>query len=72
MDGTVKKGPGRQHHGSRPETITCSGLDPDHSVLLYKKAFDKGFPRQAKLIWLQTLKLYDPDNEEAHKALANA
>src|SRR5262245_4161138 len=34
-----------------------------------KKAFDKGFPRQARLIWLQTIKLYDPDNEQAHKAI---
>ena len=26
-----------------------------------KKAFDKGFPRQAKLIWMQAIKLYDRD-----------
>ncbi|MBK8979338.1 MAG: CAP domain-containing protein [Planctomycetes bacterium] len=36
-----------------------------------KRAFDKGFPRQARLIWLQVLKLYDPDNEAAHKALGH-
>lgn len=36
-----------------------------------KKAFDKGFPRQAKLIWLQVLKLYDPENAEAHKAVGH-
>ncbi|MCY2956704.1 MAG: CAP domain-containing protein [Planctomycetota bacterium] len=36
-----------------------------------KKAFDKGFPRQAKLIWLQVLKLYDPDNVDAHKAIGH-
>lgn len=34
-----------------------------------KRAFDKGFPRQAKLIWLQVIKLYDADNQDAHKAL---
>lgn len=30
-----------------------------------KKAFEKGFPRQARLIWLQAIKLYDQDNAEA-------
>ena len=30
-----------------------------------KKAFEKGFPRIAKVVWMQTIKLYDPDNEEA-------
>jgi hypothetical protein len=34
-----------------------------------KKAFDKGFPRQAKIVWLQTIKLYDPDNAEAWKGM---
>jgi hypothetical protein len=34
-----------------------------------KKALEKGFPRQAKLIWLQVIKLYDPDNQEAHAAI---
>ena len=34
-----------------------------------KKAFDKGFPRIAKIVWLQTIKLYDPDNAEAWTAL---
>ena len=34
-----------------------------------KKAFDKGFPRIAKVVWLQTIKLYDPDNEEAWTSL---
>jgi hypothetical protein len=34
-----------------------------------KRAFDKGFPRQARLIWLQTIKLYDPNSEDAHTAL---
>ncbi|MEO0481329.1 MAG: hypothetical protein AAF196_17815, partial [Planctomycetota bacterium] len=32
-------------------------------------ALKRGFPRQAKLIWLQLLKLYAPDHEEAHAAL---
>ncbi|MBI5852902.1 MAG: hypothetical protein HZB39_17975 [Planctomycetes bacterium] len=36
-----------------------------------KSTFDKGFPRQARLIWMQTLKLYDPDDEVAHKAIGN-
>ncbi len=36
-----------------------------------KKAFEKGFPRQAKLIWLQAIKLYDENDEEAHKALGH-
>ena len=36
-----------------------------------KRAFDKGFPRQARLIWLQVLKLYDPDNAEANTAIGN-
>ncbi|MBK8100590.1 MAG: hypothetical protein IPK26_26160 [Planctomycetes bacterium] len=36
-----------------------------------KKAFDKGFPRQAKLIWLQVLKLYDSEDAEAHKGLGH-
>ena len=35
-----------------------------------KKAFDKGFPRQAKIVWLQTIKLYDDQNAEAWTALA--
>lgn len=30
-----------------------------------KKAFDKGFPRIAKIVWLQVLKLYDDQNAEA-------
>lgn len=34
-----------------------------------KKAFDKGFPRQARLIWLQTIKLYDADNAEAYTGI---
>ncbi|MFN3244733.1 MAG: CAP domain-containing protein [Planctomycetota bacterium] len=34
-----------------------------------KKAFDKGFPRIAKVVWLKTIKLYDPDNEDAWTAL---
>jgi len=34
-----------------------------------KKAFDKGFPRQAKLVWMKAVKLYDADNAEAWKAL---
>ncbi|GAB4141063.1 MAG: hypothetical protein Fur0037_07740 [Planctomycetota bacterium] len=36
-----------------------------------KRTFDKGFPRQAKVIWLQVLKLYDPDHEQAHRALGH-
>ncbi len=34
-----------------------------------EKAFKKGFPRIAKVVWLQVHKLYDSDNEEAWKAL---
>src|SRR5688572_33275704 len=34
-----------------------------------KKAFDKGFPRIAKVVWLQVHKLYDPENVEAWTAL---
>ena len=34
-----------------------------------KTAFGKGFPRIAKVVWLQTIKLYDPDNEEAWTSL---
>lgn len=34
-----------------------------------KKAFDKGFPRIAKIVWMQVIKLYDGDNEEANKSL---
>ncbi|MCA8964272.1 MAG: hypothetical protein H6838_19170 [Planctomycetes bacterium] len=34
-----------------------------------KKAFEKGFPRQARLIWLQTIKLYDADNAEAYTGM---
>ncbi len=34
-----------------------------------KKAFDKGFPRIAKIVWMQVHKLYDPDNAEAWTAL---
>jgi hypothetical protein len=34
-----------------------------------KKAFDKGFPRVAKVVWLQVIKLYDPENTEAWTAL---
>lgn len=33
-----------------------------------KKAFDKGFPRIAKVVWMQTIKLYDPDNKDAWTA----
>ena len=36
-----------------------------------QQAFDKGFPRQARLIWLQTIKLYDPGSEDAHKGLGH-
>lgn len=34
-----------------------------------KKALKKGFPRQAKLIWLRVIKLYDADNKEAHAGI---
>jgi len=34
-----------------------------------KSAFKKGFPRQARLIWLQLLKLYSRDHAGAHAAL---
>jgi len=34
-----------------------------------KKAFDKGFPRIAKVVWLKTIKLYDADNQDAWTAL---
>jgi len=34
-----------------------------------KRAFDKGFPRIAKVVWMQAIKLYDPDNLEAWTAL---
>ena len=34
-----------------------------------KRAFDKGFPRIAKIVWLKTIKLYDPDNKAAWTAL---
>lgn len=34
-----------------------------------KKAFKKGFPRIAKVVWMQTIKLYDDDNDEAWTAL---
>ncbi|MFK7741154.1 MAG: hypothetical protein AB8H80_12620 [Planctomycetota bacterium] len=34
-----------------------------------KKAFDKGFPRIAKVVWLKTIKLYEPDNKIAWTAL---
>lgn len=30
-----------------------------------KRAFDKGFPRIAKVVWMQVHKLYDPENQEA-------
>lgn len=35
------------------------------------KAFKKGFPRQAKLIWLQAIRLYDANQPDAHKGLGN-
>ncbi len=34
-----------------------------------EKAFKKGFPRIAKVVWLQTIKLYDSDNEDAWTSL---
>lgn len=34
-----------------------------------KKAFDKGFPRIAKVVWMQVHKLYEPENAEAWTAL---
>ena len=34
-----------------------------------QKAYDKGFYRQAKLIWLQSIKLYDRDSDDAHAAI---
>jgi len=37
-----------------------------------KKVFEKGFPRQARIVWLQVHKLYDPDNAEAWTALGYA
>lgn len=33
-----------------------------------KQAFKKGFPRIARIVWMQTIKLYDPDNAEAWTA----
>ena len=38
---------------------------------LAKKAFKKGFPRQAKIIWLQAIKLYEPDSPDAHAGLGH-
>lgn len=35
------------------------------------KAFKKGFPRQAKLIWLQAIKLYDADHGPSHDGLGH-
>jgi hypothetical protein len=43
--------------------------DRMHAVA--KAAFKKGFPRQARLIWLQLLKLYDPNHADAHKAIGH-
>lgn len=37
-----------------------------------KKAYDKGFPRIAKIVWLKTIKLYDPDNKAAWTSLGYA
>ncbi|MCR9248441.1 MAG: CAP domain-containing protein [bacterium] len=34
-----------------------------------KKAFKKGFPRIAKVVWMQAIKLYDEDNEDAWTSL---
>lgn len=36
-----------------------------------KNASKKGFPRQARLIWLQVIKLYAPDHAEARKGLGH-
>ena len=36
-----------------------------------KRSYDKGFPRAARQTWMKVLKLYDPDNAEAHKALGH-
>ena len=36
-----------------------------------KRAFAKGFPRIAKIVWLKTIKLYDPDNEDAWTSLGH-
>ncbi|MFN9277091.1 MAG: hypothetical protein ACK6D2_15335, partial [Planctomycetota bacterium] len=34
-----------------------------------KKALKEGFPRVAKQVWMQLIKLYEPDNAEAWTAL---
>ena len=34
-----------------------------------KRAFDKGFPRIAKVVWMKTIKLYDTDNKTAWTSL---
>ena len=34
-----------------------------------KKAFKEGFPRVAKQVWMQLIKLYEPDNAEAWTSL---
>ena len=47
------------------------GQQADKLNKFAKKAYDKGFPRQARLIWLQVLKLYDDDNVEANTAIGN-
>ncbi|HLU40322.1 MAG TPA: hypothetical protein VK081_13135, partial [Planctomycetota bacterium] len=36
-----------------------------------KNASKKGFPRQAREIWMRVLKLYDPDNADARKGLGH-
>ncbi|MEZ5965037.1 MAG: CAP domain-containing protein [Planctomycetota bacterium] len=36
-----------------------------------KNASKKGFPRQARLLWMQVVKLYDPDHAEARKGLGH-
>lgn len=36
-----------------------------------KTAHKQGFPRQARMIWLQVVKLYNPDDAEARKGLGH-
>ena len=36
-----------------------------------RKAQKEGFPRQARMIWLQAIKLYNPDDPEARKGLGH-
>jgi len=57
--------------GAQDDESAFNKSQADRLDQFAKTASKKGFPRQARLIWLQVIKLYDQDDPEARKGLGH-